>query len=380
MANPHGLKVSCKDCGKVSSLPTLKHKQKAVCPRCGHTLLTYRHNETQITMAMASSAVVLLVLSLLFDFLTFKLNGQHHSVDLWAALAVLVDNDYLSLAIVTGLATVILPAVLLIGIFWLMWARMTHHYSPYLRRIYNMVMVALPWSMAEIFLVGILVSLIKITSLADIQVGPSFYTYFGFTVTMSIALFYFDASQTAYWVHGKKVPTEKPLTPHNATTSVQRTWALLLTATLLYIPANTLPIMNTNVFGRNEPNTIIGGVISLWEMGSYPIAIVILVASVVVPVAKILVLAWLNFSVQSGKLSNPHASTKYYRLVEWIGRWSMIDVFVVAILVALIQLGNTLAIYPGPAALAFCAVVFITMIAAMTFDARLIWQNRKSVV
>ncbi len=380
MANPHGLRVSCKDCGKVSSLPTLQHKQKAVCPRCGHTLLTYRHNETQITLAMASSATVLLVLSLLFDFLTFKLNGQQHSLDLWSALAVLVQNDYLSLAIITGLATVILPAVLLIGICWLMWARLTLHYSPYLRRIYNTVMLALPWSMAEIFLVGTLVSLIKITSLADVAVGPSFYTYIGFTLTMTIALYYFDASQTAYWVHGSKVPEEPPLTQETAINSVQRTWALLFTATLLYIPANMLPIMTTNMFGIAEPNTIIGGVFALWEMGSYPIAIVILVASVVVPVAKILILAWLNFGVQSGMLSNPQTRIKYYRLVEWIGRWSMIDVFVVAILVALIQLGNTLSIYPGPAALAFCAVVFITMIAAMTFDARLIWQNRKSAV
>ncbi|WP_265616558.1 paraquat-inducible protein A [Alteromonas aquimaris] len=361
-------------------MPTLKHKQKAVCPRCGHTLLTYRHNETQITMAMASSAVVLLILSLQFDFLTFKLNGQHHSVDLWSALAVLVQNDYLSLAIVTGLATVILPAVLLIGIFWLMWARLTHHYAPYLRRIYNTVMLALPWCMAEIFLVGILVSLIKITTLAEVEIGPSFYTYIGFTLTMSIALFYFDASQTAYWVHGKKVPKQKAITPVVASKSIQRTWALLFTATILYIPANTLPIMNTNIFGKNEPNTIIGGVISLWEMGSYPIALVILVASVVVPVAKIFILAWLNFIVQTGMLDNPKVLTQYYRLVEWIGRWSMIDVFVVAMLVALIQLGNTLSIYPGPAAMAFCAVVFITMIAAMTFDARLIWQNRKSVV
>ncbi|MCW8091356.1 paraquat-inducible protein A [Alteromonas sp. ASW11-130] len=380
MTTPHGLKVSCRDCGKVSYLPSLQHKQKAVCPRCGHTLLTYRHNETQITLALAFSAVVLLFLSLLFDFLTFKLNGQLHSLDLWSALAVLAANKYLSLAIITGLATVILPAILLIGVCWLMWARMTHHYSPYLRRVYNMVMLALPWSMAEIFLVGILVSLIKITSLADIDVGPSFYAYFGFTITMSSALFYFDASQTAYWVHGRKVPEEKPLDSTTASTSIQRTWALLLTATLLYIPANILPIMTTSIFGRSEPSTIIGGVIALWEMGSYPIAIIILIASVVVPVAKILILAWLNLSVQSGMLNNPQVRIKYFRLVEWIGRWSMIDVFVVAILVALIQLGNTLSIYPGPAALAFCAVVFVTMLAAITFDARMIWQNRKSVV
>ncbi|MEG3768854.1 paraquat-inducible protein A, partial [Alteromonas sp. 14N.309.X.WAT.G.H12] len=145
----------------------------------------------------------------------------------------------------------------------------------------------------------------------------------------------------------------------------------------LYIPANLLPIMHTQLFGRDEPSTIVGGAITLWESGDYPVAIIIICASVLIPVAKILILTWLNLSVQKGLTRGTKVRTRFYRLTEGIGRWSMIDVFVVAILVALVQLGNTIAIHPGPAAIAFCGVVFITMVAAMTFDNRLIWQNRK---
>jgi len=181
------------------------------------------------------------------------------------------------------------------------------------------------------------------------------------------------------WLKQGKPPTPKPLTVAQADASIQRTWALLITSCILYIPANLLPIMYTEIFGQETPNTIIGGVISLWESGSYPVAIIILIASVVVPVAKILILAWLNYSVQRQRTNSQQLRTRYYRLTEGIGRWSMIDVFVVAVLVSLIQMGNTLSIYPGQAALAFCAVVFITMIAAMTFDSRLIWQQWKQL-
>jgi paraquat-inducible protein A len=181
------------------------------------------------------------------------------------------------------------------------------------------------------------------------------------------------------WLHEGELPPPKPLEEKQASSSIQRTWALLLTATILYIPANVLPIMRTEFFGQETPNTIIGGVITLWEGGSYPIAIIILVASVVVPVAKIIILCWLNLSVQLGRTGSTQLRIRYYRITEAIGRWSMIDVFVVAVLVALIQMGNTLSIFPGPAALAFCAVVFTTMIAAMTFDSRLIWQHWKQL-
>lgn len=156
--------------------------------------------------------------------------------------------------------------------------------------------------------------------------------------------------------------------------SLQRATALLITASILYIPANVLPIMFTDQLGRTVASTIMGGVVLLWKMGSYPVASVIFIASVVVPLAKMFALAWLIWTVASGRGTAAGERTRLYRITEFIGRWSMIDVFVVAILVALIHLGGLLVIRPGPAALAFAGVVIVTMLAAESFDSRLIWD------
>lgn len=157
--------------------------------------------------------------------------------------------------------------------------------------------------------------------------------------------------------------------------SIQKTWAWLITSVILYVPANTLPILRTNFLGQQSENTILGGVVTLWEHGSYPIALVIFVASVLVPIVKILVLAWLCISVQIGSNLALSQKAKLYRVTEFVGRWSMVDVFVVGILVALVQLGNIMTMLPGAAALAFAAMVATTMLAAIAFDPRLIWRS-----
>ncbi|MGI9304170.1 MAG: paraquat-inducible protein A [Gammaproteobacteria bacterium] len=156
--------------------------------------------------------------------------------------------------------------------------------------------------------------------------------------------------------------------------SLQKTLALLITACILFIPANVLPIMYTEQLGRVTASTIVGGVVTLWEHGSYPIALVIFIASVLIPLAKIIVMFWLCWSVSSHSQAEPAQRTLLYRITEFVGRWSMIDVFVVAILVALIQLAGLLVIRPGTAALAFAGVVMVTMVAAASFDSRLIWD------
>jgi len=157
--------------------------------------------------------------------------------------------------------------------------------------------------------------------------------------------------------------------------ALQNTIALLITSIILYIPANVYPIMNTTYIGEKTPSTIIGGVITLWEHGSYPIAIIIFIASVMVPVVKILALGWLCYSVNVKRIRFLKNNHTMFRITEFIGRWSMVDVFVVTTLVALIQMGNLINIMPGEASIAFAAMVVTTMIAAFTFDPRLIWEK-----
>ena len=160
-----------------------------------------------------------------------------------------------------------------------------------------------------------------------------------------------------------------------ATNSLSRTWALLITAVILYVPANVLPIMTVTYFGAGEPDTIMSGIILLLQMGSYPIAAVIFIASILVPLLKMVALLILLLSVQSKWVLDDRQRTRMYRAVELVGRWSMLDIFVIALLVALVNFGSIAQIVSGPGATAFGSVVVLTMLAATTFDARLIWDK-----
>ncbi|WP_440903987.1 paraquat-inducible protein A [Catenovulum sp. SX2] len=157
--------------------------------------------------------------------------------------------------------------------------------------------------------------------------------------------------------------------------SIQVTVAWLITAIVFYIPANVFPVMTTFAFGRETASTIVGGIFELWEQKSYVIASIIFIASIIIPILKILLLLWLCLSLKLNLTETLKLRTSLYRLTLWIGRWSMIDVFVVAILVALLQLGGLLSIQPTIGSLAFACVVIATMLAAESFDPRLIWDS-----
>jgi len=157
--------------------------------------------------------------------------------------------------------------------------------------------------------------------------------------------------------------------------SVQRTWALLLTAIVCYIPANVYPIMTVVRFGRGQPDTITSGVVHLAEEGQWPIALLVLFASVVVPVLKIVVLAYLLVAVQLKWRTRTSERARLYRVIDVIGRWSMIDIFMISILVALVRLGTIATVTPGLGAAFFAGVVLSTMFAAITFDERLLWDS-----
>ena len=156
--------------------------------------------------------------------------------------------------------------------------------------------------------------------------------------------------------------------------SLARTWALVIAAFIFYIPANLLPVTITTYLGSTQSDTIMSGVIFFMQTGSWGIALIIFVASIVVPIVKLIVLSGLLISVQRRSRWRPEERTRLYRITEIVGRWSMLDVFVVTVLVALVRLGYLTTIEAGTGIVYFAAVVVITMIAAMTFDPRLIWD------
>jgi len=160
--------------------------------------------------------------------------------------------------------------------------------------------------------------------------------------------------------------------------SIQLTWALVITAIIAYLPANLYPVMTVTSLGQSQSDTILSGVIYLLLHGDWPLALIVFVASVLVPLLKIVALLYLLLSVQRRSPLRKSQRTRLYRVVELVGRWSMVDIFVVALLAALVQAGALATIEPGVGAIAFTSVVILTMFAALSFDPRLIWDNEEA--
>jgi paraquat-inducible protein A len=160
--------------------------------------------------------------------------------------------------------------------------------------------------------------------------------------------------------------------------SVQRCWALLVAGYILYVPANLLVMMETGSLISYRKDTIISGIVHLWKTGNMMIAVIVFVASVVIPLLKLISLTLLLISVQRRSRWRPKQRTRLYRMIELVGRWSMLDVYVVTLLAALVQLGSMALVKAGPAAVAFGAVVILTMFASKQFDPRLIWDPLQS--
>jgi paraquat-inducible protein A len=156
--------------------------------------------------------------------------------------------------------------------------------------------------------------------------------------------------------------------------SLSRTWAYLVAAMVLYIPANVLPVMDTSSLFGTQKDTIMSGVVYLWVSGSWPLALLVFIASIVVPMLKILGLVYLALSTQLRSQWLPGQRARIYRVIELVGRWSMLDIYVITMLVALVQFQALATIKAGPASIAFGAVVVLTLLAAMSFDPRLMWD------
>lgn len=157
--------------------------------------------------------------------------------------------------------------------------------------------------------------------------------------------------------------------------SLQRVWAWLIAGMIAYVPANLYPMLLTSTLGRTQENTIVGGVVELAQHGEYPVAAIVFAASVVIPIGKFIAIAFLALSVRSVTPLRGHGRHRLYEVVEFIGRWSMIDVFVVAILTALVQLDFVAAINPGIAAICFALSVAFTMLSAQNFDPKMLWDS-----
>jgi paraquat-inducible protein A len=399
----HAKQIACHECDLLVKLSNLSDGHKAICPRCGYALSSQHINAIERVIAFSISALVFLFLSFMFPFLTFSAQGQERTVTLMQTITVMIADGFTSLAVIVFSSIIVIPLLYLVSIAYSYVSLFRSKLLFGTRGCLKIVGRLKHWSMAEIFLIGIMVSFIKIMSLAEVNLGLSFWSFVLFVFNMTAAVLHIDNHQAWQRFREKKGQPVEPILKDNGhkgchvctnandesknscdicgshlhkriQNSVETTWALLITSVMLYFPANMLPIMRTNFLGEETANTILGGVVVLWEHGSYPIALIIFVASVLVPVGKIVTLGWLCFNVQTQNKKSLPQKMQFYRATEIVGRWSMVDVFVVAILVALIKLGNIMSIYPGWGAVAFAVMVIFTVMAALSFDPRLFWD------
>ena len=370
-------------------------------------LYRIKPNTLDRALTLNLAALVFFVLANIYPFMSFKLEGREQVDTIIAGVIEFYRQDLWLLAALVFLLIFLVPLLKLLGTIYVLGALRLGLPRPGAVTVFRDLEVMHPWAMMEVYLLGVLVAIVKLSDMATITFGPALYAFCALIVLMAAAEAALDPEEIWQRLDRERRPTKaspppaemrtigchtcglvsRVINPHDAVCprcharlharkhdAVARSWALVIAGFILYIPANLYPVMTVISFGRGEPDTIISGVVHLIEAGMWPLAALVFFASVTVPVLKLVGMAFLLLSVQFRWRWRPRDRTVLYRVVEAVGRWSMIDIFMISILVALVKLGSIATIEPGVGATSFAAVVVLTMIAAMSFDPRLIWD------
>jgi paraquat-inducible protein A len=393
----------CPICGLFQAVSPPRPGTHAACGRCGSVLRQHRADPARRALALSIAAVLLFFLAATQPFMSIDL-GATRQTTMIAGPEALEQTDVAPLAFVVLATTMLAPALRLLLTLYVLLALHTGHQAlpgrSQLARLFRWAEKLAPWSMLEVFLLGVFVAYAKLLDLAPVHIGIAAYAL-GATMMMTAAA---DATldRASIWEQIAPAETMPQAAPRQGRLSCDccglvsprrqrcprcderletrsrrsfgQVWALLAAAAILYVPANTLPVLSVIQFGQGSPHTIVAGVIELAVDGLWPLAALVFVASVAVPLLKIVGLAWLLITSGNRSQENLRGRTLLYRIVEAAGRWSMIDVFMISILTALVQMGALATITPGLGALCFCSVVILTMLAAHAFDPRLMWD------
>jgi paraquat-inducible protein A len=400
--------IACHECGTVHRLPPMPHDTIARCTACGAKIFIRFERSVEHTLAFYLAALLLFLVANSFPILTMSLEGQANASTILDSAKALYDDGMWPLGLAVALAGCFLPLAKILGMLAILVPLHLERRRPWIVPAFVWVERLRPFAMMEVYLLGVIVAFVKLQDLATVQLGFALYAFIATIVMMAAADAWFDPH--AIWrrlapqagppvlvprpgttllacercdqvvradehrLHGLACPRCAAPLHRRKPDSLNRTWALLITAAILYIPANILPVMTVVSLGNGSPDTIVSGVIELVHAGMLPVALLVFFASITVPVLKLIGLVYLLLSVRRRSTRRLRDRTRMYRIIEGVGRWSMVDVFMIGILSALVALGNLATIEPGPGALAFCAVVVITIFASMSFDPRLMWD------
>ena len=430
--------IACHECDLLFRKPAdAGPRVVASCTRCAAKLsaLAGAGGSLDGICAVTLAALISFCIAQACPVIGLHANGMTSDATLFGAVCSLWAGNMRVVAAIVFCSSTLFPLIELLACLYLLVPLRIGKLPPLFNQVLRVVQLVRPWCMVEVFMLGVLVTIVKMVSIADVIAGPGLFALAGLTVMLAVVAS-FDTGRL--WAIHERLTSahrasirwsrvtgrrERFMRSHPAREaasspavtarraglvgchacglvqahaegrtsqrcsrcghplhqrrqdSVTRTTSLLLAAVFAYIPANLLPIMHASSLGRSEDDTILGGVAYFWTSGDWPLAVVVFVASVLVPILKLAVLTLLALSARRGSAWRPRECTALYRLVERIGRWSMLDVFVVALTVTLVHFGSFAVITAGPAALAFAAVVILTMLASHQFDPRLIWDN-----
>ena len=393
----------CPGCGLLQTVPALMPGITAHCVRCPTTLRRTSSHRLDHIIALAAAAFVLLVVMCTTTLMSVERAGIKRAANLFSGPQELVRQNMAALGAVVVFVTVLAPLGRLVGTLYVL-IRLHERRPPrHLRRVFALTERLRPWSMIEVFVFGVFVAYVKLGDLVTIGLMTGVYAL----LALTFVLVWMDSAldREALWERldrsnlsggpqglGDAVGCETcglvsvpepddPRCPRCASAlherkpnSVARTWALVIAAAIFYIPANYFPVLSVVQLGAGQPSTILGGVEELVTAGQYPLALLVFFASIAVPVLKLVGLSVMLVTIQTGRAGWLRDRVRLYHIVRFIGRWSMIDIFMESLLGALVAFGSVITIEPGVGALAFCAVVILTMFAAETFDPRLMWD------
>lgn len=385
----------------------------ARCVRCRTALRTARQGPLSRPLAFALAGLMLFGSVIALQFMSIEIFGRGHAATLLSFPVELTGSGFWELAVLFVLFILVFPPLKLLLLVGVLGGLRLRRPPDALRPLFRAYGRISPWAMVEVFLVGFFVAYTRLIGLATVNVGPAVWGLGGLmlvTIGADAAL-----DPEAVWDAIERrcgpahVPPSLPASVpaaagrpvgcrhcgkvslflrqrHNRCprcgghvwarkpASVMRTWALLSAACICAIGAYAYPVMTVSRLGQGAPMTIINGIIELFAIGWWPIGIVVFIASLTIPLFKLVALATMLISVRRGAGGHLRYRTWIYRFVEVIGRWSMIDIFMVSILTALVQLGFLGNVHPDRGAIAFAAVVILTMFAADSFDPRLMWD------
>jgi paraquat-inducible protein A len=404
----------CFGCGQFQMMPPVSPGTRAHCVRCGSVLRRSSEDSLNRSLALAFAAVVLVAIVWTTMLMTVSTAGIVHETRLDAGPIELVRQGLWPLALAVAFTTAIAPIGKFGGILYVLIGLRLRQPLPFLPEVFLFARKMGVWAMLEVLLLGVFVAFTKLGDLVHMDLGPAVYALGVLTIVtvwLDVAL-----DPDAVWdeierrgASWRPVPARQPAfrpdlagcegcglvsvpAEHDGhcprcgsalharkPNSLHRTWALVVASAVLYIPANYYPVLTVISAGAGQPSTILGGVEELINSRMYPLALLVFFASILVPLFKLIGLAIMLMAVML-VTTESRASyllsqrTRLYYVVAWIGRWSMVDIFMESLLGALVQFGAIATIEPGVGAVAFCAVVLLTICAAESFDPRLMWD------